>query len=59
MIDSTHLKVHRTAASLRKKGGLPLHRTNQRGAEYQAPRRLRRPRQARGPASDGRADERS
>jgi putative transposase len=43
MIDSTHLKAHRTAASLLKKGFSPLHRPNQGRLELQAPRRLRRP----------------
>ena len=43
MIDSTHLKAHRTAASLLKEGLFPLHRPHQGRAELQAPRRLRRP----------------
>jgi transposase len=43
MIDSTHLKAHRTAASLRKRGGGSLPRPHQGRAERQAPRRLRRP----------------
>jgi transposase len=40
MIDATHLKPHRTASSLRKKGGLTLYRTHQGRAELQAPRRV-------------------
>ena len=40
MIDATHLKAHRTAASLRKKGVFALHRTHQGRAEFQAPRRV-------------------
>jgi len=41
MIDSTHLKAHRTAASLLKTGLFPLYRPYQRWAEFQASRRLR------------------
>lgn len=40
MIDATHLKAHRTAASLVKKGCLSSHRPDERGAELLAPRRL-------------------
>jgi transposase len=43
MIDSTHLKAHRTAASLRKGGAGSLPRPHQGRAERQAPSRLRRP----------------
>jgi transposase len=46
MIDATHLKAHRTAASLLKRGCSPPYRANQGRPELQAPRRLRR----RGPA---------
>lgn len=42
MIDAMHLKAHRTAASLLKKGCSPSHRPHQGRAELQAPRRLRR-----------------
>jgi putative transposase len=42
MIDATHLKAHRTAASLLQKGLSALHRANQGGLELQAPCRLRR-----------------
>jgi hypothetical protein len=40
-----HLKAHRTAASLVKKGCYPPHRTHQRRAECQTARGLRRSRQ--------------
>jgi transposase len=59
MIDSTHLKAHRTAASLLKKGSFPLYRAHERRAELQAARRLRRSGQAAGHAADRGADERS
>ena len=36
MIDATHLKAHRTAASLLKKGCSPTYRARQRWAELQA-----------------------
>ena len=44
MIDATHLKAHRTASSLRGQGGVrrqarAAHRTHERPAELQAPRR--------------------
>jgi hypothetical protein len=43
MIDATHLKGHRTAASLLKKGGYtPTYRTHQRRPELQTLRHLRR-----------------
>ena len=42
MIDATHLKAHRTAASLLKRGCSPSYRANQGRAELQAPHRLRR-----------------
>lgn len=42
MIDSTHLKVHRTAASLLKGGGFsPLHRPHERWFELQVTRGMR------------------
>ena len=41
MIDSTHLKAHRTAASLLKRGFTPSHRPHERRAELQAARGLR------------------
>ena len=37
MIDATHLKAHRTAASLFKRGSSPTYRSHQRRAELQAP----------------------
>ena len=40
MIDATHLKAHRTAASLPKKGSFPLYRADKRRAELQTSRRL-------------------
>ena len=40
MLDATHLKAHRTAASLRKRGGSPPHRPDQRRSELQAARGL-------------------
>jgi len=41
MIDSTHLKAHRTAASLLKRGFTPAHRPHETRAELQAARGLR------------------
>lgn len=41
MIDATHLKAHRTAASLLKRGCSPPYRTHQGRAELQAPRCVR------------------
>jgi transposase len=58
MIDATHLKAHRTAASLLKRGCSPSHRAHERRPELQAPCRLRWRRQADHPAAVGRADER-
>ena len=58
MIDATHLKAHRTAASLLKGGSSPTSRAYQRRAELQAPCRVRRCRQAHHPAPDRRPDER-
>lgn len=40
MIDATHLKAHRTAASLLKRGSTPTYRTYQRRPDLQAPCRL-------------------
>ena len=40
MIDATHLKAHRTAASLLKRGCSPSYRAHQRRPELQAPYRL-------------------
>ena len=42
MIDSTHLKAHRTAASLRKKGLRASHRPDKGRIEFQTPCGLRR-----------------
>lgn len=58
MIDATHLKAHRTAASLLKKGCLSPYRPDERGAELQAARRVRRHRQAGAAVADRRANER-
>jgi transposase len=41
MIDSTHLKAHRTAASLHKRGFTTSHRPHERRAKLQAARGLR------------------
>ncbi len=41
MIEATHLKAHRTAASLLKKGLFPAVSAHQRQTELQASRRLR------------------
>ena len=40
MIDATHLKAHRTAASLPKKGSFPLYRADKRRTELQTSRCL-------------------
>lgn len=58
MIDSTHLKAHRTAASLLKRGSFLLHRPHERRVEFQTPRRLQRHWQAARHAALGRPDER-
>jgi putative transposase len=61
MIDATHLKAHRTAASLRacsKRGCSPMYRAHQRRLEFQAACRLRRPRTTAGHAAQRRPDER-
>jgi putative transposase len=58
MIDATHLKAHRTAASLLKRGFSPAYRAHQGRPELQAPRRLRRPGAAVGHAAQRRPDER-
>ena len=42
LIDAAHLKAHRTAASLSKKGPFPTYRTKERGLERQTSRGLRR-----------------
>jgi putative transposase len=42
MIDATHLKAHRTAASLLKRARSPTYRAHQRRLELQAARSLRR-----------------
>ena len=44
MIDATHLKAHRTAASLLKRACSPTYRTHERGLELQTSRGLRRQR---------------
>jgi putative transposase len=58
MIDATHLKAHRTAASLLKGGLFPTYRAHQGRPELEAPRGLRRPGAPPRPAALGRADER-
>jgi putative transposase len=57
MIDATHLKAHRTAASLLKKGLFPTYRAYERRSELQAARRVRWRRTTAGHASQRRADE--
>jgi transposase len=58
MIDSTHLKAHRTAASLRKRGAGSLPRPHQGRAEHDAPRRLRQSGAPRCPAlTEGQASD--
>lgn len=57
MVDSTHLKAHRTAASLLEKGFSPLSRPHQGRPELEAPRRLRRRGPPRGPPTDRGTDE--
>jgi len=51
-IDATHLKAHRTAASLLKRGSFALYRTHPRRPQLQAPRSLRRRWQALDPVAD-------
>ena len=58
MIDATHLKAHRTAASLQKKGCSPTYRAHQGWPELQAARRLRWPGPPPDPAAQRGADER-
>jgi transposase len=58
MIDATHLKAPRTAASLLKRGCSPTYRTHQGRPELEAPRRLQRRRQPPHPATQRRPDER-
>lgn len=59
MIDATHLKAHRTAASLLKGGASQTYRAHQRRAELQAPCRLRWLGATDHDASNRRPDERS
>ena len=58
MIDATHLKAHRTAASLLKRACSPTYRTHERRPELQAARGLRRPGPPAGDAAERRTDER-
>ena len=58
MIDATHLKAHRTAASLLKKGLFQTYRAHQRRLELEAACRLRWPGPAAGHAAQRRPDER-
>jgi putative transposase len=58
MIDATHLKAHRTAASLLKKGCSQTYWAHQGRLELQAPCRVRWPRQAADYAAQRRPDER-
>ncbi len=58
MIDATHLKAHRTAASLLKKGCSPPYRAHQRRLERKVACRVRRPRPANRAAAFRRPGER-
>ena len=58
MIDATHLKAHRTAASLLKKGLFPTYRAHERRPELQAARRMRWSGTPRHHAAQRRPDER-
>src|SRR5271168_1478221 len=58
MIDATHLKAHRTAASLLKRACSPTYRAHQRRSELQAARGLRRSRTPARHALERGADER-
>ena len=58
MIDATHLKAHRTAASLLKRGCSPTYRPHQGRLELQAARCLRWRRPAADHAAQRRPDER-
>lgn len=58
MIDATHLKAHRTAASLLKGGCSPTYRAHQGRPELQAACGLRRPGSAPGDAAQRRSGER-
>jgi len=57
MIDSTHLKAHRTAASLLKKGCCASDRTHKRRPELETACRLRRAWPSSGDAAHRRSDE--
>jgi transposase len=59
MTDATHLKAHRTAASLRKKGLFPAASGAAGRVEREAPRRLRRSGAPRDPAPHGGPGKRS
>src|SRR5208282_4107989 len=58
MIDATHLKAHRTAASLVKRGCSPTYRAHQRRPELQVARGLRQQRTTARHAPKRGADER-
>ncbi len=58
MIDATHLKAHRTAASLLKRACSPTYRTHERGLELQTSRGLRRQRSTARDVAQRRPDER-
>ena len=58
MIDATHLKAHRTAASLLKRGCSPPYRAYKRRTELQAPCRVRCRRSTACPDAERRPDER-
>ena len=58
MIDATHLRAHRTAASLLKRACSPTYRTHERGLELQTSRGLRRQRSTARDVAQRRPDER-
>ncbi|WP_084508300.1 transposase [Mesorhizobium sp. WSM3224] len=59
MVDATHLKVHRIAASLLKKGSTPMYRTQPRRLDRQAANGLRWQSTPSAAASEGRTGQRS
>ncbi len=59
MIDATHLKAHRTAASLLKKGSTPMYRTQPGRVDYQTAGGLRRQGTAAAAASERGTGQRS
>ena len=58
MIDATHLKAHRTAASLKKRAYSPTHRAHKGRLELKTARGVRWPGATTDPAAQRRPDER-